>query len=129
MSHVGCNQTKIMSFIQTCLSHTQCMTYTVCEKSPAHDRSYHLGGCDYLSCKQSSSAAASSCTPVFLLSMNLMRSTHPPLTLSNLSSLNLVSIFRCPRPPCNPAYVRRLDPSVLAFSLSTPYMSSLFYQL
>ncbi len=33
-----------------------------------------------------------------------------PLTLSNLSPLNLVSIFRCHRPPLNPVYVSRLDP-------------------
>jgi hypothetical protein len=33
-----------------------------------------------------------------------------PLTLSNLSPLNLVSIFRCHRPPLNQVYVSRLDP-------------------
>ncbi len=55
--------------------------------------------------------------------------THSSLTLSNLSSFNIVSIFRCPRPPFNPVYARRLDPSVLAFSLSSqrhPYICILF---
>ena len=32
--------------------------------------------------------------------------------------LNIVSIFRCTRPPSNPVFVRRLHPSVLVFSLS-----------
>ncbi len=41
-----------------------------------------------------------------------------PSQTSNLSPLSLVSIFRCPSPPWNPVYVRRVDPSVLAFSLS-----------
>jgi hypothetical protein len=47
--------------------------------------------------------------------------THPsdgPFTLSNLSDLNLVSVFRCSSPPRNPVYVRRVDPLSLAFSLS-----------
>ena len=44
--------------------------------------------------------------------------SHSLLTLSNLSSFNIASIFRCPLPPRNPVYVRHLDPSVLAFSLS-----------
>jgi hypothetical protein len=34
----------------------------------------------------------------------------------NLSSINLVSIFRCSSPPRNPVYVRCVDPSVLPFS-------------
>jgi len=34
----------------------------------------------------------------------------------NLSSTNLVSIFRCSSPPSNPVYVRRVDPSALSFS-------------
>ena len=38
--------------------------------------------------------------------------THP--SLSNLSPLNLVSIFRCSSPPRNPVYARRVDPSALA---------------
>ena len=40
------------------------------------------------------------------------------VTPLNLCPLNIVSIFRCPRPPHNPVYARRLDPSVLAFGLS-----------
>ncbi len=40
------------------------------------------------------------------------------IALSKLSPLNLVSIFRCPSPPCNPVYLRHVDPSVLMFSLS-----------
>jgi len=34
--------------------------------------------------------------------------THSPFTLSNLSSLNLVSIFSCSSPPRNTVYVRRI---------------------
>jgi hypothetical protein len=36
--------------------------------------------------------------------------THSPFTLSNISSLNLVSTFRCFSPPHNPVYTRRIDP-------------------
>ena len=32
--------------------------------------------------------------------------------------MNLVSIFRCSSSPCNPVYASRVDPSILAFSLS-----------
>jgi hypothetical protein len=32
-----------------------------------------------------------------------------------LSSVNLVSIFRCSSPPRNPVYVSRVDPPVLPF--------------
>ncbi len=39
--------------------------------------------------------------------------THTPFTLSNLSPINLVSIFRCSSPPINPWYVRCVDPSSL----------------
>ena len=42
-----------------------------------------------------------------------------PITLANLSSINLVSIFRCSSPPRHPVYPRRVDPSVLAFSPSS----------
>jgi hypothetical protein len=55
--------------------------------------------------------------------------SHSPITLSNLSSLNLVSIFRCSSPPRNPVYARRVDPSALALSLSShrhSYISILF---
>ncbi len=45
--------------------------------------------------------------------------THSPITLANLSSINLVSIFRCSSPPHNPVYVRRVDPQALALSLSS----------
>ncbi len=49
--------------------------------------------------------------------------THPggesPITLANLSSISLVSIFRCSSPPHNPVYVRPVDPSSLAFGLSS----------
>jgi hypothetical protein len=37
----------------------------------------------------------------------------------NLSPINLVSIFRCSSPPCNPVHTRRVDPSGLPFSLSS----------
>ena len=61
--------------------------------------------------------------------------THSPLTLSNLSPLNLGSIFSRPSPPQNPVYVSRVDPSVLAFSLSlyrhpyvcVPFISGFIY--
>jgi hypothetical protein len=43
--------------------------------------------------------------------------THPSLT--NISSINLVSIFSCSSSPRNPVYVRRVDPSTLAFSISS----------
>jgi hypothetical protein len=43
-----------------------------------------------------------------------------PITLFNLSSINLVVyIFGCSSPPHNPVYVRCVDPSALAFSLSS----------
>ncbi len=45
--------------------------------------------------------------------------THSPITLSNLSSLNLVYIFWCSSPPYNPVYLRRVDLSDLTFSLSS----------
>jgi hypothetical protein len=42
--------------------------------------------------------------------------THSPITLVNLSSINLVSIFRCSSPPWNPVYTRCVDPWALASS-------------
>ena len=47
-------------------------------------------------------------------------SKHSPFTLSNLASLNLVSIVRCSSPPSHPVShdTRRVDPSDIAFSLS-----------
>ena len=47
--------------------------------------------------------------------------THSPITHSKLSSINLVSIFRCSSSPHNPVYVtvRRIDSSVLIISLSS----------
>ena len=44
--------------------------------------------------------------------------SHSPITLSNLSSFNLVFVFRYSSSPHNLVYVRRVIPSVLAFSLS-----------
>ena len=38
--------------------------------------------------------------------------SHSPITHSKLSSINLVSIFRCSSSPCNPVCARRIDPSV-----------------
>jgi hypothetical protein len=55
--------------------------------------------------------------------------SHSPITLANLSSINLVFIFRCSSSPRNPVYVSRVDPSVLSFSLSShrhSYISFLF---
>ena len=56
--------------------------------------------------------------------------THP--SHSNLSSINLVSIFRCSSSPCNLVYVRRVDFLVLVFSLSShrhSYIGLLFTSL
>jgi hypothetical protein len=39
--------------------------------------------------------------------------------LTNLSSINLVSIFRCSSVPRHPVYVTRVDPSTLPFGLSS----------
>jgi hypothetical protein len=41
--------------------------------------------------------------------ITLRTHTHP-ITLANISSINLVSIFRCSGPPSNPVYVRSVDP-------------------
>jgi hypothetical protein len=38
----------------------------------------------------------------------VVKFTHSPITLANISSINLVSIFRCSSPPYNPVYVRRV---------------------
>jgi hypothetical protein len=45
--------------------------------------------------------------------------SHSPITLTNLSSINLVSISRCSSPPHNPVYVRRVGPSDLDNSLAS----------
>jgi hypothetical protein len=55
--------------------------------------------------------------------------SHSPITLANLSSINLVSILRCSSPPRNPVYARRVVPSGLTCSLSShrhSYISLLF---
>ncbi len=39
--------------------------------------------------------------------------SHSPITLVNIWSINLVSILRCSSPPCNVVYMRRVDPSSL----------------
>ena len=46
--------------------------------------------------------------------------THPSHTQNSrvLNSSLILSIVRCSRSPHNPVYVRRLDPSVLTFSIS-----------
>jgi hypothetical protein len=49
--------------------------------------------------------------------------THSPITLSNLSSMNLVSIFRCSSPPHNTVYVSRVVSSSLSFSLTSYWHS------
>ena len=43
---------------------------------------------------------------------------HTLIKLSNFSSFNLISIFRCSSSPHNPVYVRSVISSVLASSLS-----------
>jgi hypothetical protein len=45
--------------------------------------------------------------------------TYSPITLTNISFINLVFIFRCSSSPINPVYVRRVDFSDLVFSLSS----------
>jgi hypothetical protein len=46
--------------------------------------------------------------------------TYSPIGLVNISSVNLVFIFRCSSSPINPVYVRRIDySSTLVFSLSS----------
>ena len=60
----------------------------------------------------------SSCKNHLLLPGMTLPTAHSPLTLSNLSPFNIVSIFRYPRTPCSPVYARLLDLSALAFSLS-----------
>jgi hypothetical protein len=58
--------------------------------------------------------------------------SHSPITLANLSPINLVSIFRCSSPPHNPVYTSRVtvvDPSDLVLSLSShrhSYISLIF---
>jgi hypothetical protein len=47
------------------------------------------------------------------------KNTYSPITLVNISSINLVSIFRCSSSPINPVYERRVDFSDLVFSLSS----------
>jgi hypothetical protein len=47
------------------------------------------------------------------------KNTYSPITLANILSINLVSIFRCSSPPSNPVYVSRVDPLTLVFSLSS----------
>ncbi len=55
--------------------------------------------------------------------------THSPITLGNLSFINLVSIFGCSSPPLNTVYVRCVDLSSLTYSLSSHRHSniSLFF--
>ncbi len=55
----------------------------------------------------------------FNLGTHHIQITHSPITLGNLSSINLVSIFRYSSPPRNPVYVRYVDSSPLGFSLSS----------
>jgi hypothetical protein len=47
------------------------------------------------------------------------KNTYSPITLANISSINLVSIFMCSSPSRNPVDVRRVDPLDLVFSLSS----------
>ncbi len=47
------------------------------------------------------------------------KNTYSPITLANISSINLFFIFRCSSSPINPVYVSRVDFSDLVFSLSS----------
>ncbi len=63
------------------------------------------------------------------ITSNLMMITYSPITFSNLSPFNLVSIFRCSSPPHNPVYERHVDSPVLTCRLSFhrhPHMCLLF---
>jgi hypothetical protein len=53
--------------------------------------------------------------------------SHSPITLANLSSINLVSIFRCPSPPRNPVYERRVDLRFQSFITPTLIFKSYIY--
>ncbi len=58
-----------------------------------------------------------------ILAKDVSLRIHSPITLTNLSFLNLVSIFRCSSPPLNIVHTRRVDFSVLVFSLSSHRLS------
>jgi hypothetical protein len=47
------------------------------------------------------------------------KNTYSPITLANISSIDLVSIFRCSSSPSNPVCVRCVDFSDIVFSLSS----------
>ena len=47
------------------------------------------------------------------------KNTYSPITLTNVSSINLVFIFMCSSSPSNPVYTRLVDPLALVFSLSS----------
>jgi hypothetical protein len=47
------------------------------------------------------------------------KNTYSPITRTNISSIDLVSIFRCSSSPINPVYVRCVDFSDFVFSLSS----------
>ncbi len=46
------------------------------------------------------------------------KNTYSPITLTNISSINVVFIFRCSSSTSNPVYARRVESSALVFSLS-----------
>jgi hypothetical protein len=47
------------------------------------------------------------------------KNTYSPITLANISFINVVSIFRCSSFKSNPVYARHVDSSALVFSLSS----------
>ena len=47
------------------------------------------------------------------------KNSHSPITLASISSINVVSIFRCSSSKGNPVHARRVDSSALVFSLSS----------
>ncbi len=47
------------------------------------------------------------------------KNTYSPITLANISSINVVSIFRCSSLPSNPVNVRRVNSLALVCSLSS----------
>jgi hypothetical protein len=57
------------------------------------------------------------CITLCLHGVPITSKSHTPITLANISSINVVFIFRCSSSPTNPVYARRLDSSVLVCSL------------
>ncbi len=93
----------ITSRKHTHLSHSQISTYHTRRLS----RHYPRQGCSFTYYNQ------------YWWGAYHFKNTYSPITLENISSINLVFIFRCSSPPSNPVYGRRVDSWALVFSLSS----------